>query len=152
MLWDSEYLEGQTHAKMIASFTDVLDETGAHPERYMTDPYCIVLKNRLQFFLAIDFLPAGCSFHQVSRVLYHRKQCSEVTSINLCVNVTISKYALYACTVILQKVYELLGKAWTFSVALDMSTHMITLYLDLRIHLHLLELGIINLHVLPIPV
>lgn len=124
MLWDPEDTEGQTHARMMASFSDVADESEALPEGHGSNRYRIVIKSRLQFFLAIDFLAAGLSFRHVSRVLHHTNERSGLVSIGMCSDVTISKYARYACAVNLQKVYELIEKAWTFSVALDMSTHM----------------------------
>ena len=53
-----------------------------------------------------------------------------------------------ACTINLHKVYKLLEEARTFSVALDISTHMITLYLNIRICMHLNRHGIVNVHFL----
>lgn len=90
MLWDPEETGGQTHAKMMASFSDVEDESEPPPEGYGSDRYRIVINNRLQFFLAIDFLAAGLSFRQVSRVLHHTKERSGLASICMCSDVTIS--------------------------------------------------------------
>ena len=44
----------------------------------------------------------------------------------------------------LQTIAELLEQSWTFFIALDMSTHMSTLYLDIRLRLHILKYGILN--------
>ncbi|KAF4041411.1 hypothetical protein GN244_ATG06410 [Phytophthora infestans] len=61
-----------------------------------------------------------------------------------------SKYARFVCAMNLQKIKVLLCASWTFSIALDMSTHMSVSYLDTRIRLF--HCGqIINLHLLAIP-
>lgn len=152
MLWDPEDVEGQTHANMMACFEDVADESEALEGGQGLDRYRVVIKNRLQFFLGIDYLSAGLSFRQATRVLLATKERSGMASIGSCSDSTISKYARIACAVNLQKVYDLLQEAWTFSIALDMSTHMSTSYLDIRVRLHLNRHGIINVHLLAVPV
>ena len=94
----------------------------------------------------------GISFRQADPVLQHTKDRSRLASIGACSDLKISKYAWIACAINLQKVYELLEEAWKFSVALDMSTHISTLYLDIRIRLHLNRNGIVNVHLLAVPV
>ena len=61
-------------------------------------------------------------------------------------------YVRIACVINLQKVYELLEEAWMFLLALDMSTHISTFYLDIRIRLHLNRHVIVNVHLVAIPV
>lgn len=114
------------------------------------DGFCNVIKNRPQFFLAIDFPAAQVRFRQMSHVLPHTKERSGLASIGMCIDVTISKYARYSCAVNLQKMYELLAKAWTFSVARERSTQMNTFYHDIRTHLEPVKLDIINFYVLAI--
>ena len=46
----------------------------------------------------------------------------------------------------------MIEEAWKFLVALDMSTHMRTSYLDIRIRLNLNRHGIVIVHLLDIPV
>ena len=48
--------------------------------------------------------------------------------------------------------YELLEEAWTFLVALDISTHMSTSYLDIHIRMHLNRHIIFNVQLLAVPV
>ena len=69
-----------------------------------------------------------------------------------CSDSIISKYAQIACAINLQKVYEMLEEACTFLVALGMSTQMSTSYLYIHIRLQLNRQGIINLHLLSVPV
>ena len=47
---------------------------------------------------------------------------------------------------------ELMTKCWTFSIALDMSTHLSTLYLDIRGRFHIISRGIGNFHFIGIPI
>jgi len=56
----------------------------------------------------------------------------------------IAKYSRICCTANLHKISELLE--------MDMSTHMCMLYFDIHICLFLKKHGIINVHVLAIPV
>ena len=46
----------------------------------------------------------------------------------------------------LQTIAELLEQSWTFYIALEMSTHLSTSYLDIRLRLHLLKYSILNVH------
>ena len=94
----------------------------------------------------------GLSFRKASRLLQHTKECSRLASIGACSDSTISKYARIACAINLQKVYNLLEEAWTFPVALDMSTHMSTPYLNIRICMHLNRHVIFNVHLIAVPV
>ena len=94
----------------------------------------------------------GVHFRQASRVLQHTKEHNGVASIGACIDSTISKYARVSCAINLQKVCNLLEEAWTFLVALDMSTHLSTSYLYIRICLHLNKNGIVNVHLLAVPV
>ena len=152
MLWDPEDVEGQTYANMMACFQDVADERESLQDGHGQDRFRVIVKKQLQFSLAIDYLYAGLSFRQAARVLQLTKERSGLASIGACSDSTISKYARIACAVNLQNISELLEKAWTFSVALDMSTHMSTSYLDIRLRFHLAACGIINVHFLAIPV
>lgn len=150
--WNPEDLEGQTHSKMMAYFSDVTEESEALTNSNGSDRYRIVMKNRVQFFLAIDFLAAGLSLRQVSIALYYTKGRSGQASIGMCSDFTTSRHAWYACAVNLQKESELIEKSWRFSGSLDMSRHMNTSDLDVHIRLHHVKLGIINLRVLVAPV
>jgi len=90
MLWDPEDVEGQTHASMIVCFRDGVDKMEALLDGQGYEGYSVVIKNRLQLFLAIDYLATGLSFRQVSRVLHNTKERSGMASIGMCTDVTIS--------------------------------------------------------------
>ena len=62
MLWDSEDIDGETHAKMMHPFKDFADVVKGLEEGKGVDRYCIVIKNLVQFSLAIGYLKASCSF------------------------------------------------------------------------------------------
>ena len=152
MLWDPKDIEGKTHTNMMAWFIDVGGDLEALQGGQGRDRYRVVIKNQLQWSLSIDCLYVGLSFCQASRALQHTKECSGMASIGACSDSTISKYARIAFAINLQKVYDLLEETRTFLVALYMSTHMITSYLDIRICLHLNRPGIVNVHLLAAPV
>ncbi len=52
------------------------------------------------------------------------KERTGLAAIGSCNDDTSAKYAHFVCAINSQKLHELLEKAWTFSVALDLSTHM----------------------------
>ena len=62
----------------------------------------------------------------------------------------VAGFVCYVCVLNLQKVLEVMASCWTFSLAMDMSTHMSTSYLDIRICLFVGG-KIENLHLLAIP-
>ena len=112
----------------------------------------VVIKNQLQWYLEIDYLSVGIYFLQAACMLQHTNKCSGLASIGACSDLTISKYARISCVIDLQKMYELLEEAWIFTVALDMSTYMSMSYLYIRIHMYLNRHGIVNVHLLAVPV
>ena len=79
-----------------------------------------------------------------SRILLSTKGLTGLASIGCVSDATVAKYARFAAAVNLQTIAELLEQSWTFFIALDMSTHMSTLYLDIRLRLHTLKYGILN--------
>ena len=62
----------------------------------------------------------------------------------------VTNYVRIACAVILQKISGVMLSIWTFSIAMDMSSHMATSCLDIRILLFTGE-AIHNFHLLAIP-
>jgi hypothetical protein len=152
LLWDPEDIDGETHSRMMRSFEDFAGDTEELQEGEGVDRFCIVIKNPVQFSLTVDYLSVGCSFRQAARIMISTKERTGLAAIGTCSDLTVAKYARYACAINLQKISELLDSAWTFAVALDMSTHMSTSYLDIRIRLHLNGPGIINMHLLAIPI
>lgn len=103
MLWYPDNTEGASHKNMMASSLDAADESERLPENNGSDRYRMVIMNKLQFFLAIDYLASGLSFRKVSRVLHHTKKCSGLGIIGACSNVTLLRYARFACAANLRK-------------------------------------------------
>ena len=69
MLWDPEDVNGETYANTLRPFEDFADATEELEEGEGVDSYCIVIKNSVQFSLAIGYLQASCSFRQAFRVI-----------------------------------------------------------------------------------
>lgn len=114
------------------------------------DRYAFKIANELQFHLIIDFLKVGSSFRAAARILQMTKDRTGLASMGSCSDVKAATYARFACALNLQKLSEILGLVWAFSVAMDMSTHMGTSYLDIRVRFHLFG-TIRNFHLLAIP-
>ena len=62
MLWDLEDVGRETYANMLRPFQDFADATEELEEGEGVESYCIVIKNVVQFSLAIGYLRASCSF------------------------------------------------------------------------------------------
>jgi hypothetical protein len=151
MLWDTEDIDGETHSRMMGAFEDFVDVTENLPKGEGSDRYRFVIRNPVQLHLSIDYISVGCSFQQTARLLHSTKERTGLAAIG-CTYATVAKYERFICAIDLQIVSEMRSKCWTFSVALDMSTHMSTSYLDLRLRVHDNRKGIVNAHFLATPV
>ena len=155
MLWSPD-LEDElnlTKERMMQGFESCIDISEGEDANGNGDShYSITIANRIQWQLAIDYLGASLSFTQAARVMQSTKERTGLASIGNCTKNIISKYARFSCAINLQKLSDLLQSTWTFSVAMDMSTHMETGYLDIRIRIFTKKNGIVNAHVLAIPV
>ena len=137
---------------MMKSFEDISGEIEDLEEGGGIDRYCISIKNPLQFALTIDYLSTGFTFRQSSQILQMTKERTGHALLGCLSDVKAANYARFACAINLQKISELIQISWTFSIALDMTTHMGISYLDIRIRFHLKAFGIVNVHFLAIPV
>ena len=115
-----------------------------------TDRYRIEISNRLQFDLIVDYVSAGASFRSASRILQMTKNRTEMASIGSANQGKVADYIRMVCALNLQKLSDALATTWTFSLAMDMSTHVSTSYLDIRIRL-LICGAIQNFHLIAIP-
>lgn len=153
MLWDPEDFEGETHSKMLSAFVDCRDVTeNLESDEVGNDRFMVVIKNQVQFNLAVDYVSVGCSFRQASRLLLATKERTGLAAIGSCTDLHVAKYVRYICAINLQMLSELMMKCWTFSIALDMSTHMSRSYLDIRGRFHIISRGIGNFHFIGIPI
>ena len=108
MLWDPEVVDGETHANMLRPFQDFADATEELEEGEKVE---IVIKNVVQFSLAIGYLKVSCSFRQASRVMTTTKETTGLAAIGSCNDTTIAKYARFALAINLQKISDLLKKS-----------------------------------------
>lgn len=139
-----------TKERALAIFEDMgLDEIEADSD-LQTDRYRIVLKNPAQFKLIVDYVSAGASFRMASRILQMTRERTGLASIGFASQCKVTGYVRYVCALNLQKILEALTSTWTFSLAMDMSTHMSASYLDIRIRLFICG-AIQNFHLLAIP-
>ena len=108
MLWDPEDVSGETHANMLRPFQYFADATEELEEGEKVE---IVIKNKVQFYLAIGYLKASCSFRQASRVMTTTKETTGLAAIGSCKDTTIAKYARFALAINLQKISHLLKRS-----------------------------------------
>ena len=85
-----------------------------------------------------------------SRILAMTKENTGLTSLGSVFEGKVAAFARFVFALNLQSLKNLLARVWTFSVAMDMSTHLATSYLDIRILLPW-KGSILNFHLLTIP-
>lgn len=112
--------------------------------------YTYKILNPAQFYIVCGMVEEGASFTQVCKFLaLFRKygKTAVVGSLNLR---RVTSYVRAVCAINLQKISKILHKVWAFSIALDMSTHQSSAYLDIRIRTYLFG-DIRNYHVMAVP-
>ena len=140
-----------TKERALAIFEDVIGPDEDERESDMqTDGYRVIVKNPAQFQLVVDYVSVGASFRMTSRIVQMTRDRTGLASIGSVSEGKVTSYIRIACALNLQKISEVIASTWTFSLAMDMSTHMATSYLDIRIRL--LTGGTIhNYHLIAIP-
>ena len=101
----------------------------------MLSPYLchLVIRNPIQFGLIVDYLSVGLSFRAVAKVILMTKEQTGMASIGSASEGKATDIARVVCSHSLNLISKILMKCWTFSLAMDMSTHMSTSYLDIQI-------------------
>ena len=122
-----------TKERMMQVFESCVDATEEEGQGYGDSHYSITIKNCIQCQLAIDYLAASLFFRQAVAVIQSTKERIGLASIGSCTDKITAKYAQFSRAINLQKLSNLLQRCWAFSVAMDMSTHMTTGYLDIRV-------------------
>lgn len=154
MMFHPEDKDGITRARLLESFVPTLDlseDAADAPDADNVSRYAITVTNTKQFQLVSRYLAAGLSFRQVSQVVMETKSVLGIGSIGSCHQGTVCRYARFICAMNLQCISEFLRQCWTFSVALDMATHMATSYCDVRIRI-CRNSAVHDFHLLSIPV
>ena len=96
-------------------------------------PHHILIRNPIQFGLIVDYLSVGLSFRAVAKVILMTKEWTGMVSIGKVSEGKVTAIAQVVCSHSLELISYLLMMCWTFSLAMDMSTHMSTSYLDIQI-------------------
>ena len=121
---DENNLEDTSKEKALSIYKDVEN---------ITDMSQIVIRNPVQFGLIVDYLRVGLSFRAVAEVILMKKEQTGMASIGNVSEGKVTAIAQVVCSHSLELISNLLIKHWTFSLAMDMSTHMSTSYLDIQI-------------------
>ena len=118
----------------------------------LNDWYKVTLKNPLQFHCSIDYLAIGCSFRKSAGIYNATKDRTGMASMGCLHQRTVAKYVQIWCAINFIQLKTILSeKCWTFSVAVDMSNHLSTGYLDMRARVYL-QGRIENFHVVSLPI
>ena len=143
--------EEVTKERALAIFEDVLQPIeNADNSDLQQDRYRFIVKNWAQFDLVVDYVSVGASFQMASLIVQMTKDHTGLASIGCASEGKVTSYIRIACALNFQKLSKLLASTWTFSLAMDMSTHLSTSYLDIRIRVF--KRGeIYNFHLLTIP-
>lgn len=143
--------EGVSKERALAIFEDVIEPGESEQDSDLqTDRYRIQIKNPAQFHLVVDYVSVGASFRMASEILRMTRERTGLASIGRESEGKVASYVRFVCALNLQRLSELLSTSWTFSVAMDMSTHLSTSYLDVRVRLYCAG-DIQNFHLLAIP-
>jgi hypothetical protein len=112
--------------------------------------YHVEVKNVRQYLLCVGFVGHSCSFRQAVSMLALTREITGLSSLGTINEAHVATYARIACSVVLQKLRDILGVSWAFSFALDTSTVEGTGFMDVRIRVCLAG-KIINAHALALP-
>ena len=125
-----------TKERALSIFGDVLDASEANDADaadVVTARYSILLKNPSQFYQIADYLSVGASFRMASQILVMTKESTGLASFGYVYEGKVTAYARFMCALNLQSLRDMLARVWAFSVAMDMSIHMSTSYIGIRI-------------------
>jgi hypothetical protein len=101
--------------------------------RVASRKYHVEVKNRRQYQLYVGFVGHSYSFRQAVSMLTLTREVTGLSSLGTIHEGQVATYARIACSVVLQKLKDILGASWAFSVALDKSTVEGTGFMDVRI-------------------
>ena len=148
MLFDADTEETTIHhALKPFEMPEVVEDDGS-VKKWFT----VTLKNPLQFHCSIDYLAVGCSFRQSAEIFMATKERTGMASMGSLHQGVVAKYAQICCAINFMRLKMILEeKCWTFSVALDMSNHLSTGYLDIRVRIYV-HGKIENFHVVSLPI
>eukprot|EP00957_Ditylum_brightwellii_P096370 7339341-Ditylum_brightwellii.AAC.1 len=93
MLWDPGEIDGQTHAMLMMSLKETNDESKDLGEGQGDGCHHIIIRNCLQYDLAVRYLAASCTFCQCVQILQDTKETTGVASIGSANDLTVAKYA-----------------------------------------------------------
>ncbi|PTQ41741.1 hypothetical protein MARPO_0033s0135, partial [Marchantia polymorpha] len=145
---DDDGLPNMCRERALRIFKDIDPNTVEDPG-LATTKYQIDISNPKQFNLVAGFLSTGVSFRQAEALVTMTKEVTGVAEIGTAKDERVAQYARFILALNLQHIHNILDNSWAFSIALDMSTHMSTSYLDICIRLFW-HGDILNLHLIGI--
>ena len=160
MIFNLDEIEGVARACTLSLFKlvkpDPVDNVNEDvPESYDLidqEEYVAIIKTAKRFHLLVDTISIDASFRMGSRMLQMFKEHCGISVYGGCNDTIASNYYRVACAHSLQIIPDALhrSKVWTFSIALNLSTHRSQSYLNVRARF-MVENTIYNVHLLAIP-
>ena len=127
-MFNPEDLDVITQAPILAIFFLKIDYSEDSVDDGNASRYAIIVINTRQFNPVAKYLSSGISLHQVAHGMFNTKELLRIGSIGSCSGAIVICYALFICAMNLQCIVDIFWKCWAFSVALNMATHMATVY------------------------
>lgn len=137
--------EEDTVARALTIFKPATDG-GDDDDQY----YVCKIKNHRMFDLTVRFLNCGASFRMTARLLQETKEHADLHYLAGAHDTYVATAARVVCAVDLQRLGDLLHKAWAFSLALDSGSHCGVSYLDFRARVAFQQ-HLFNFHLIAAP-
>jgi hypothetical protein len=150
LLFHPDDVAGVTHDRAMQLFKKLEEVDPLNGITAGQDLYKVVVKTRKRFQLLVKFVACGASFQMAAHLMACTRDESGMSMYGGCTDVLASSYTCIVCTASLQILSDVLSEVWAFSLALDGSTHMGTLYLDVCVCFVWLE-KLYNFHLMAIP-
>lgn len=155
LLWNPYDVKGVMHENIIKGFEDYAKAFMRYVDEEGGDRSRVIIKNAVKFYLAIDYLCVGCSFRQSAWTVHSVKKRTGLAAAGLRKDVTVNSQLVCPLCVC----YKLEEEFWAFGDYLDVFDYswydmidISTSYLNIHIRLLFNYSGIVNLHLLAVPI
>jgi hypothetical protein len=133
LLFHPDDVAGITQSRAMLLFKKLEEAESENGVTAGREIYEVVVKTKKRFQLLVKFVACGVSFRVVSRLMTCTQEESGMSVYGGCSDVLASNYTRIVCAHSLQILSDALSHVWAFSLAIDGSTHMGMLYLDVRV-------------------
>ena len=115
-----------------------------------SESYSVTVKNVRLYQLCIRFIACGSSIRLSSRLIQATKEAAHLSYLGGASETKLRQYVRVVVAICLQQVSDVMKSAWTYSIALDTSTHQSTSYLEVCLRIYSNK-TIKNYHLMALP-